>query len=148
MHKVLLGKLHQEVGIKLNVEFKIAASLLGSSNMQVKGLIQKLYGLFSIALLPPLYQCLDEDQLRHLLALPASITIIDFINKLELLVGVVKLILPDPTVDHANQGGGVAIIKRGSFLVSCIGTIKISLDLLLVADLGMKGRVLWLQADG
>ena len=116
--------------------------------MQVKGLIKKLYGLFSVALLPPLNQCLDEDQLRHLLALPSSISIIDFIYELELLVGVIKLVLPDPTVDHADQGGKVALIERGSFLISCIGTSKISLYLLLVADLSVEGRVFGLQANG
>jgi hypothetical protein len=141
VHKVLLGKLHQEVCIKLDVKFKIPTCLLGGSDVKVKGLIQELYCLFSVALLPPLNQCLDEDQLRHLLALTPCVGIIDFINELELLVGVIKLVLPDPTVDHADQGGEVALIERGSFLISCIGTVKISLDLLLVADLSVEGRV-------
>jgi hypothetical protein len=54
VHKVLLSKLHQEVGIKLNVKFKIAACLLGGSDVKVKGLVQELDCLFGIALLPPL----------------------------------------------------------------------------------------------
>ena len=105
MHKVLLSKLHQEVSIKLNVKFKIAACLLSGSDVKVKGLIKELDGLFGIAFLPPLDQCLYKDQLRHLLALPPSVGIIDFINKLELLLGVIKLVLPNSTVDHAYQGG-------------------------------------------
>jgi hypothetical protein len=54
VHKVLLSKLHQEVSIKLNVKFKIAACLLGGSDVKVKGLVQELDCLFGIALLPPL----------------------------------------------------------------------------------------------
>jgi hypothetical protein len=104
VHKVLLSKLHQEVRIKLNVKFKIPASLLGRSDVKVKGLVQELDGLFGIALLSPLNQGLDEDQLRHLLALSPSVGIIDFINKLKLLLGIIKLVLPDSTVYHADQG--------------------------------------------
>jgi hypothetical protein len=50
--------------------------------VKVKGLIQELDCLFGVAFLPPLNQGLDEDQLRHLLALAPSVGIIDFINKL------------------------------------------------------------------
>ncbi len=40
MHKVLLCQLHEEVGIKLDVEVKVARGLLGRRNVQVQGLVE------------------------------------------------------------------------------------------------------------
>ena len=103
--------------------------------------------MLCVSSLSPLDQCLNEHKLGHFLPLAASVGFINLINKLQLLLGIIKMVLSNSAVNHANEWCEVALIKCGSFLVSGIGASKVSLDLLLITDFGVECRVLWLQTD-
>lgn len=121
--------------------------MLGGRDVQVQGLVEQLDGLLSVAALAPLDEGLQVDEVGVLLAGAAVVGLVDLVNELKLLLSVIMLVLPDSAVDHAYQGCHVALVHRYSLLISGVGILVVTLDLLLVADLRVEAGVLGLQAD-
>lgn len=71
MHEVLLCKLHEKVGIELDVEVEVTRGLFGRRNVQVQSLVEQFDRLVGVAPLTPLNQRLYEDQLRNFLSVAA-----------------------------------------------------------------------------
>lgn len=78
--------------------------------MKIQSLIKEFDSLFSISLLSPLYKCLKVHEVGALGGITTVVGFVDLINKLELLVSIIQLVLSDPAVYHADQWGHVALI--------------------------------------
>lgn len=102
MNKVLLGHLDQKVGVKLDIELKMPGCLLGSSDVKVESSVQVLYGEVGIATLAPFNKRFKVNKVSCLLCLASVVCLVDFIDKLQLLLGIVILILFHSAIDHPN----------------------------------------------
>jgi len=130
--KVLLGKLHEEVGIQSNVELEVARGLLGRGDVKVKCLVKQLDCLIGVSALTPLDERLKVDQVRAFLTLAARL--IDLVDELELLLCIIELVLFHSAVDHPNERSHVALVERHRLLVSLVCVGIVALNLLLKGD--------------
>ena len=96
MDEILLGELHQEISIELDVEVKVAGRCLGILNVEIQGEVKQSDCLCLVSLQTPLNLSFKESVfLGFLLGLA------DLSQKFKLLTGIFDLALLDLAVDHS-----------------------------------------------
>lgn len=110
MDQILLGKLHQEVSIQFDVELEVALRTLCLLNVQVKRGVEMGNCPNFVGFDSPLNDCLKVAKLRVFL-LVCQI----FLDKLELLDGIIVHFLLDPTEDHSVEGQVVISVELRRF---------------------------------
>ena len=60
MDEVLLGKLHQEISVKLDVKLKVTVSGFSLLNVKIKSIVKKSDGFSLVALFAPFENCFKE----------------------------------------------------------------------------------------
>ena len=112
MDEILLGKLHQEVGIQLDVEVEVGHGGLGLLDVQVQGGVKETDSLNFVASEAPFKLGFEEGVFGAL-----SLRLANLEEELKLLRGIVVLLLLDTAVDHAVEGQKECFIACCSTLI-------------------------------
>ena len=141
VHEVLLGELHEEVSVQLDVEVKVVVRGLGLLDMQVEGSIQHSNSLDLVATNSPFELGFQEGVLR---ALAFVLRLANGHDEVKLLLSILELLLLDAAVDHTVKGKEVVTIDRASFHVGVVSRFIVTFQTALVTNFGLIGGILWL----
>ena len=109
MDEILLGQLHQEISVELDVEVKVAGGGLGILNVKIQGEVKQSDCFSLVSLQTPLDLSLKESVFLGLL-----LGLTDLCQKFKLLACILDLTLLNLAVNHSVKRLEILLI-----LLSC-----------------------------
>ena len=140
--EVLLGELHEEVSVQLDVEVKVVVGGLSLLNMEVEGSIQHSNSLDLVATNAPFELSLQESMFR---AFALVLRLANGDNEVKLLLSVLELLLLDAAVYHTVKGKEVVTIDLASAGIRVESRFVFTFQTALISDFGLISGIVWLK---